>query len=181
MQTLTRWLDSYGFPRAQSFELPYRCDDHERGLQHCFVLAGGLALILSRARPMEIEERFSASRELYLLLRSRLRKGRNFVPAPDLLNDVLHEIASVADPLTNASAHACFRAALRTKAAPAGAANLQPPAPRSSIGGRSTLPRCGAPSGGDETPTQISLDGLEQRPSTLRETLAVKRGDPASR
>ena len=113
MQALSRWFDSRGFVRSQSFELPVRCDEGDDALQHCFALAGGLALILSRARPLEIEERFSASRELYLLLRDRLRKKCGADPGADLLNDVLHEIALVADPLTKASAQACFRSALR--------------------------------------------------------------------
>ena len=115
MQILTRWFPS-GLARPRRAQLPVLRDEDERGLRHWFVLTGGLALILSRARAAEIDQRFGATRTLYLMLHRRLKKRQPADVSAELLNDVLHEIASLADPLTHASAQACFRAAVQNEA-----------------------------------------------------------------
>ena len=173
MLAMTRWLDSRGFVRSRFSELPVRPDTAEAGLHHWFVLTGGLALILSRARPVEIAERFAATRELYLLLRDRGKNGPAPQPGAELLNDVLHEIATVADPLTKASAQACFRAALQQHGPqPAGAAAAGAPSTR---GGAASTLRSTRSAASDHPQTQVSVELFEQRSSTLRQTVAAHR------
>ena len=77
-------------------------DDAER-LDYA-LLAGGLALFLSRCSETQVDCGFSASRTAYQTLKTRLRSGGPvWLLAEDLL-DVSHEIAEVADSATRRAA-----------------------------------------------------------------------------
>ena len=83
-------------------------------LQRWQVVAGGLALVLSRLSPTERSAHFSATYRLYQGLRSRLRQGTTVIDASsELLSDVMHEIATVADTMTTQCLRTCFDASLK--------------------------------------------------------------------
>lgn len=74
----------------------------DRDQRHWLVLAGGLALILSRATDAELVGRFPATASLY----QAIRRGNPI--DPNLVNDAMHEIVDVADPITKAAAKLCL-------------------------------------------------------------------------
>jgi hypothetical protein len=61
------------------------------------VLAGGLALVLSRCSAREIERCYPRSHELYRFLRCELRRNGSAQPDPALLLDAFHEVAELLD------------------------------------------------------------------------------------
>lgn len=80
------------------------------------IVAGGLALVLSRHSAEGIRTSYPATNELYLLLRRELaRHGRTSASA-ELLNDVMHETAEETDPATRQALRACFDARLAYEA-----------------------------------------------------------------
>lgn len=112
MQKLIRWTASRGhWSRSDFLGLPLLQLDADPGLQRWQVVAGGLALVLSRLAPGE-GARFMATGKLYNVLRRRLPRRAPITPSSELLNDVMHEIASVADPLTIKCLRAGFHASL---------------------------------------------------------------------
>lgn len=117
MQKLIRWTASRGhWSRSDFLGLPLLQLDAEPQLQRWQVVAGGLALVLSRLAPGE-GRHYSASFKLYNVLRRRLQHRSAIAPSSELLNDVMHEIASVADPLTLKCLRAGFHASLAGHAA----------------------------------------------------------------
>ena len=64
------------------------------------LIAGGLALVLSRCSPRAAERDFSATLQAYRGLRERARRGRSVNLSPQLLSDVCHEVAEHADAAT---------------------------------------------------------------------------------
>ena len=73
------------------------------------LIAGGLALVLSRCSPRAIERDFRASSQAYRSLRDRVRRGRSVELSPQLLSDVCHEVAQHADATTRQALLRCLR------------------------------------------------------------------------
>jgi hypothetical protein len=112
MQKLIRWSASRGhWSRSEFLGLPLLQLDADPELQRWQVVAGGLALVLSRLAPSE-GARYTATHKLYNILRRRLRRRAAITPTSELLNDVMHEIALVADPLTIKCLRAGFHGSL---------------------------------------------------------------------
>ncbi|NNU44328.1 hypothetical protein [Ramlibacter montanisoli] len=163
--------------------------------QTWLILAGGIALILSRASKAELETRFCAARQVYALVRARLEKRRLPKPEPTLLRDALHEIANLADPMTKEAGRECLARTVERMARKAGTgtpastgpASLQSTgAPPSSHVAPSQVtqsaqaaplpePAPAAPPAEDHQATQIDLDLLFERSNKLRGTVAFAR------
>lgn len=180
MQRLMQWAGSQGNWTQSDFGgLPAVQTDAEPGLQRWQVVAGGLALLLSRVSASERAARFPASYRLYQGLRRRLRQGAVVDASPALLSDVMHEIAGVADTLTAQCLRACFEASrLPGNANAGGSAGPQDSRGTSRLQSqprpskRSAL----APEGRDSAPTDFIEDRLAERASVLRSALAAARG-----
>ena len=113
MQRLMRWASSQGNWAPSDFAgLPAVQRDADRLLQRWQVVAGGLALVLSRASRTERAARFHAADRMYTGLRRRLRQGAFIDASTELIQDVMHEIAGVADVQTTQCLRACFDASL---------------------------------------------------------------------
>lgn len=80
-----------------------------RDQRHWLVLAGGLALTLSRATEAELVNRFPATASLYRAIRRIFAKNSQNLIDPNLVNGAMHEIADVADPITKAAAKLCLQ------------------------------------------------------------------------
>ncbi|TFZ00103.1 hypothetical protein [Ramlibacter humi] len=97
-------------PRLQAGAPPYAADYQ--------ALARGLRVILSRVPRLALQLDFPASAHAYSYLRRQLA-----IPAypvglrAGLLMELMHEIASVGDPLTQAAARRCFERARSIAAA----------------------------------------------------------------
>ena len=84
-------------------------DDAER--RDHGLLAGGLALLLSRCSRKVAERDYPAALAAYRLLKRQLQRGdATRVPA-QLLSELSHEIAQVADQATRQAALRCLRRA----------------------------------------------------------------------
>lgn len=111
MQALIRWVrHDKTWSRSVFSDLPAIPLAASSIAQYWFVLAGGLALVLSRASETEIRARFPSSHHLYMLLRRRLKKGERVTIEAELLNDSLHEVTGVVDPMTKTALAAALRA-----------------------------------------------------------------------
>jgi hypothetical protein len=166
--------------------------------QTWLILAGGIALILSRASKAELETRFCAARQVYALTRARLEKRRLPKPEPTLLRDALHEIANLADPMTKEAGRECLARTVERLARKAGAAlpastgpaSLQStsappssqvapsqvtPSTQATQGTQSTQAAPAAVAADDHPATQIDLDLLFERSNKLRGTVAFAR------
>lgn len=89
-------------------DIPALPDTSNSTIRHFCIVAGGLALILSRNRDAAIASHYSHSAELYDLLSKELRKYGKTSASAGLINNVLHEVAQVADPLTMESLKKCL-------------------------------------------------------------------------
>ena len=115
MQQLFQWIGSKGAWNCSRFsDLPQIRHDQRSGAHHWCVVAGGLALILSRSSDTQRSANFTATEALYEMLRDALRQGRRPRADAALVGDVMHEVAEVADPMTHASMGACFRECLKS-------------------------------------------------------------------
>jgi hypothetical protein len=113
MKRLMQWAGSQGnWARSDFGGLPAVQHDASPLLQRWQVVAGGLALVLSRASRTERDARFHATNRLYQGLRRRLRQGAAIDASTELIQDVMHEIAGVADAQTTQCLRACFDASL---------------------------------------------------------------------
>ncbi|MCG2591868.1 hypothetical protein LZ009_03660 [Ramlibacter sp. XY19] len=113
MKRLMKWAGSQGnWAQSEFGGLPAVQREAVPLLQRWQVVAGGLALVLSRASRTEREARFHASNRLYQGLRRRLRQGAAIDASTELIQDVMHEIAGVADVQTTQCLRACFDASL---------------------------------------------------------------------
>jgi hypothetical protein len=174
-----KWASSQGHWTQSEFSgLPAVQHEADPVLQRWQVVAGGLALVLSRVSRSERSARFPATYRLYQGLRLRLRQGAVIDASSELLSDVMHEIAGVADLLTTNCLRTCFDASLRP-----GYPNDD--APSASADARATSRLHSQPlSSGHSTrasewretaPTGFSRDRLAERASALRSTLAAAR------
>jgi hypothetical protein len=128
---LMRWSAPARAWSESDFELPRIDPRADLALQRWCVVAGGLALVLSRLGEPERRSRFAATHALYELLRRDLQRSRHVSVGADLLGEVMHEIAETADGHTRQCLKACFQASLRQPAT-ATAANEPEPATRTS-------------------------------------------------
>ena len=123
MATIISWVRATGgWLRSPFGDLPVLRADDPQVHQTWLILAGGIALILSRASKAELETRFNASRQVYALTRARLEKRRLPKPEPTLLRDALHEIANLADPMTKEAGRECLARTVERMARKSGAA-----------------------------------------------------------
>lgn len=183
---MLNWIrkESPRWQRSVFADLPILRQGSSRSLQNWLVLAGGLALILSRATQDELKHRFPCSQYLYEELRGKLRTPRSLLSVgPDVVGEALHEIAGVADPMTSAAARACFDACL--------AAEKRFPGEAKDVGSQSQLKgessaisRAPATSEAKEDvgSARVTLEVLMERSEKLRSAVAFARtttfGDP---
>ena len=89
-------------------ELPtLAADDDEVHLDYR-LLAGGLALLLSRCSERSAERDFGASLQAYASLRSQLKSRTPVGLSAQVLMDLSHEIAQLADAATRQAARRCL-------------------------------------------------------------------------
>jgi hypothetical protein len=96
--------------RSPYSELPAVPRDASDVIRHFFVVAGGIALLLSRCSAEGIARHYPRTNTLYRQIRAELRKGSAVSANAHLLSDVMHEVAEHADPTTRASLRYCFDA-----------------------------------------------------------------------
>lgn len=177
MHTIRQWIGSQGqWTRSSFSDLPELDEDESTTLQRWRVVAGGLALILSRAGP-QVTRRFPSALELYRLLRRRLRHSQSVDATPELLTDVMHEITDIADPMTKACINGCLQASLREakRHADLARSTLPPSGPPQSQAQSSTRSCVTRSSQVDDAVTEISTEVLIERSSALRRTVASAR------
>jgi hypothetical protein len=105
-------------------ELPtLGADDDEVHLDYR-LLAGGLALLLSRCSERSVERDFAASLQAYVSLRSQLKSRAPVCLSAQVLMDLSHEIAQLADGATRQAARRCL--ARSTQASACAAAGMLP-------------------------------------------------------
>jgi hypothetical protein len=180
MQRLMQWAGSQGHWTQSGFGgLPSVQREADPLLQRWQVVAGGLALVLSRLSASERSARFSATYRLYQGLRRRLRQGAEVDAAPELLSDVMHEIAGVADVQTTQCLRACFDFRLgrgeSVDEAPAVSAGDSRPTSRLQSQPRPSQRSTLTPEWRDSSSTDFSPERLAERASNLRSTLAAAR------
>jgi hypothetical protein len=148
-------------------DLPEIRADAPATLQHFCIVAGGLALILSRLSPIEMRTKFRATEELYRCLKHQLRKMEKTNADAELISDVMHEVAEVADPHTRISLKTCLEAR-STYEQQRRHAHSSHAAPDSAMTQSPTTTRANA-----LTADHTRLDGelIEQRARSLRDTI----------
>lgn len=178
MQHLMQWIGSKGAWACSRYsELPELKYDVRSPAHHWCVVAGGLALILSRASGPELITRLRATQTLYELLRRRLRQGRRPGAGADLVSEVMHETTELADPMTRASLAECFRECIKHGGAGEDTVPSSLPAQSampSRNSGRSSRHRstqCDL----EDAVTVLSVEVLGQRSHNLRQALATAR------
>ncbi|MBK0393487.1 hypothetical protein [Ramlibacter algicola] len=165
-----KWLGSSGaWIRSLQYELPVVQEPAVRPeLRHWCALAGGLALILSRATAQDIESSLRTTRAVYRQLRKCLQAGEAPRVASRLLSLLADEIDAVADPITKAACRRCMRK------------------PKAQSPSEAALARATESTGGggidrhrgqdfEDVETQLSLDVFSKRSHALRRTVAGAR------
>jgi hypothetical protein len=185
MGSIIGWVRATrGWVRSPFGDLPLLRADDAMAHQTWLILAGGMALLLSRASGTELEERFAATRKVYAIARARLEKKR--LPKPDaaLLRDALQEIANLADPMTKEAGRECLARVVERGARKAGAPSdsSNPPASMQSAAGSLTTGQAplapaaaGEPAEPEHAETRLDLDLLFERSNKLRGTVATAR------
>lgn len=167
MRSLIRLITSRGVWRASPFaDLPQVPRNGSELSRHYFVLAGGLALILSRATRSELSGSLNATHMLYQVLRRELPLAGAHVEAT-LLGEAQHEIGDLADPRTKASLRFCYE--YESRRAQESEASVLSAYPSSARSTRRPAPEL-------DEPTQISTDVFDQRSQTLRKSVKEARG-----
>lgn len=100
-------LSSSRWNTSRFSELPTLDDDDDIHLDYR-LLAGGLALLLSRCSENRVERDFAASLEAYRSLKSQLKSSAPVTLSAQLLMDLSHEIAQCADNTTRMAARRCL-------------------------------------------------------------------------
>lgn len=80
------------------------------------LLAGGLALLLSRCSERSVERDFAASLQAYVSLRSQLKSRAPVCLSAQLLMELSHEIAQLADGATRRAARRCLARSMQAGA-----------------------------------------------------------------
>jgi hypothetical protein len=186
MGTIMSWVrGSSGWERSPYGDLPSLRAEDTSAHQTWLILAGGIALLLSRASKAELSSRFAAARQVYAHAHGRLQKRRLPKPDPELLRDALQEIANLADPMTKEAGRECLA---RTVERASGKARSKYSAPSAAAGPLSSSPPTAANSSHvastqtaaisdveDNAATQIDLDLLFERSTKLRDAVAWRR------
>jgi len=94
----------------QISELPQVQADAHETTRHLLNVAGGLALVLSRCRPREVDRDYPNAAELYRVLRHDLKRYGRTSATADLMLETLHEVAERLDPVSRQSLRACLEA-----------------------------------------------------------------------
>lgn len=193
MQQLFQWMGSKGAWSCSRFsDLPQLKHDQQSPAHHWCVVAGGLALILSRTTAAQRSAHFHATQALYEMLRESLRHGRRPRAGAALIGDVMHEVAQIADPMTHASLGACFREclqrsktdedsrafALSSLGASTTTATAWPAFSRviaSSRGAANTRVSASSFADMDDAPTVMPSNLLDERSHALRQAVANAR------
>jgi hypothetical protein len=187
MGSIIGWVRATrGWVRSPFGDLPRLRADDAMTHQTWLILAGGMALLLSRASSAELKERFAATRQVYAVARARLEKRR--LPKPDaaLLRDALREIANLADPMTREAGRECLARVVERGARKAGApsdssnppASMQSAAASLTTGQAPLAPAAGAagePAEPEHAETRLDLYLLFARSSKLCGTVATAR------
>lgn len=99
----TRW-DSSEFSGLPSVtQLP------GKELRDYALVAGGLALVLSRCSPAAVERDFQATSQAWRSLRRQMARSRGVQLPPQLLIDASHEVAQYADAATRDALLRCLQ------------------------------------------------------------------------
>jgi len=159
-----------------------------------FLVAGGLALILSRCTETLIRQELAATHALHEILRTQLRRKGPVDTSAELISEVMHEVAEHADPGTRNALKRCLDARVTfesTQAARVRTESAQEAVPAffldasASEGGRST--RAGQrpatasdhppPSGGRAPSMADPVQPLAQRLRATVEEARQRRGE----
>lgn len=102
-----RWVPS------EFSELPALARNERQDERDWCVLAGGLALLLSRCTPRGAQRNFPASLQAWRTLKGQLKEADAPVRLSlQVLNELRHEIAGVADAATCDAARRCMERSL---------------------------------------------------------------------
>jgi hypothetical protein len=172
MQKLMKWVGSQGDWTCSAWNLPALAADADVAVQRWAVVAGGLALVLSRTEAAERSARFGSSHALYVLVRRALRQARLPAPGAALIGEAMHELVEVADPATRRCLMACFQDAAKHPLRAQAAAN-QSWEPASTQAMPSTAARVRDTR--QSLSSSVSSDLLLARASSLRKSLAAAR------
>lgn len=182
MGTIISWVRAAsGWVRSPFGDLPMLRAHDASVHQTWLILAGGMALILSRASQAELEERFPATRQVYAIARARLQKKRLPKPELQLLHAALREIANLSDPMTNEAGRECLarcieRLALKAQAPASGSTVSSANSTQvQSTQTHSTQAVTAAAPLEEHQATQIDLDLLFERSNKLRGAVAFAR------
>lgn len=108
-----------GWGISEFSQLPDVSSVHSQQLRDYGLVAGGLALLLSRCSPRGVERDFQAASKAYRSLRKQITLSEAVELPPDLLNDVRHEVAQFADQATREALKRCAeRLSVARKPAP---------------------------------------------------------------
>lgn len=91
-------------------ELPQPAACADEATRRLLLVAGGLALVLSRCHPKEVERQYPSANELYRLLRSELKRQGKTSETADLLLDTMHEVSERLDPVSRHALKASLEA-----------------------------------------------------------------------
>lgn len=173
-----KWAGAAGNWSASELQLPRLGRDADPALQRWCVVAGGLALVLSRLEPTQRAARFAQTERLYALIRQALGAAQPVRAAAELLGDVMHEIAEVGDPPTRTCLKTCFQASLREPAAggpPLG--DGRPAANASALSSQERSTRRSTQHAQREAAdTSFNTNLLAERATALRRAVAAARG-----
>lgn len=91
-------------------ELPQPAACADEATRRLLLVAGGLALVLSRCHPKEVERQYPSANELYRLLRSELKRQGKTSETSDLLLETMHEVSERLDPVSRHALKASLEA-----------------------------------------------------------------------
>ena len=98
---LYQFFSVVGFREPSRYlELPSITELDDEDLRDWGLIAGGLALVLSRCSSRAIERDFSAAAQVYRSVRRQMRRDTAIDVSAQLLNDASHEVAAYADTAT---------------------------------------------------------------------------------
>lgn len=91
-------------------ELPQPVDGDWNMISQLLLTAGGLALVLSRCAPKEVEREYPNATELYCRLRNDLKRASRTYASAELMLETLREVSERLDPISRQSLRACLEA-----------------------------------------------------------------------
>ena len=175
MRSLFNWLQATGAWRLSPFSLP---SPHAAGtpeLREWCRLAGGLALLLSRTSPADLEQKYAASLRLYALARRSLSRGQGVPADPPRLKLVLQDIEAAADPATLASARLVLSSWRRRGEKERAGRESQQKADARRREGPASSQQPARAADFDNAETQLLHEVFDARANALRKTVAGAR------